>query len=263
MCINNNSVSQNRFSTNQSLQNILSNNNVLKKGASGDDVKVVQEALNDLGFYTGDKIDGKFGKQVEIGIKNFQDNRGIKPTGVLDRETMEQLNKVAPANGKKIWDKDVDKDEKIVPSNTIGNTNKRAKIVVDLSEHRLFLYDKDNNIKKVYSVATGRDGWADGRGGKTQAGIKFVDSKNSDPSKVANQLWPETKGKAFGTKLLGLTFIDPVTGKKKNSGEELHGTYARNSIGTDASHGCMRMQNEDIEEVFQELKVGDLVKIQD
>ncbi len=259
-----------RFSSNQSLQDVLQGEKTLKKGSSGQDVKIIQESLSDLGFYVGDKIDGKFGAQLQVAIKNFQDNRGLKTTGIVDKETMEALNKVATPSGKKLWEQGVlnslletTKDEKIVPSNTIGDTKKRAKIVIDLSEHRLFLYDNNNNIKKVYSVASGKDGWADGRGGKTHLGIKFVDSKNSDPSKVASKLWPETKGKAFGTKLLGLTFIDPKTNKKTNSGEELHGTYARNSIGTDASHGCMRMQNEDIEEIFSEVKVGDLIKVQD
>lgn len=264
------SESKNRFSSEQSLQEVLSGNKKIKKGDSGSDVKLIQGSLSDLGFYAGDKVDGKFGAQTEIAIKNFQDNRGIKKTGIIDKETMTELNKTALPVGKKLWDKGVleemynsSDDKKLIPSNTVGDTKKRARVVVDLSEHRLFLYDKDNNIKKVYSVATGKGGWADGRGGKTHSGIKVVDSKNSDPSKVASQLWPETKGKAFGTKLLGLSFINPETGKRTNSGEELHGTFARNSIGTDASHGCMRMQNEDIEEVFKELRVGDLVKIQD
>lgn len=265
-------VSQNsksRFTQNENLQAVMDGRTYITKGMSGDGVKLVQEALKDLGFYPGDKADGKFGNQTTIAIKNFQDNRGLKQTGVIDKTTLNELNKVAPPPGKKIWDKGViegifeeTKDTKIAPSNVVGE-NKRAKIVVDLSEHRLFLYNDDNSVKKVYSVASGKGGWADGRGNKTKTGTKIINYKMADPTSVANQLWPETKGKAFGTKLLDLQFIDLKTGKKTLSGEELHGTYTRNSIGTDASHGCMRMQNEDIEEVFKAVKQGDLVQIQD
>lgn len=258
-----------RFEENDSLNEVFQARKTLKKGASGEDVKLIQNSLKDMGFYVGDKIDGKYTTQTATAVKNFQDNRGLKQTGIIDKTTMEELNKVCPPTGKTLWDAGVleqitqtTKDEKIVPSNVVAG-NKRAKIVVDLSEHRLFLFDDNNNVKKVYSVATGKGGWADKRGGKTKAGIKVIDSKIKDPSGMARELWPETKGKAFGTRMLALSFINPVTGRKTNSGEELHGTFARNSVGTDASHGCMRMENEDIEEVFSQVKAGDLVKVQD
>lgn len=252
----------------KNIQAVKSGDKEIKKGSKGNDIKLIQESLQDMGFYIGDSADGIFGSQTMVAVKNFQSSRNLPITGIIDQKTMQEIEKVAPPKGKKLWDtgildalKETSK-ENIVPSNELLK-GKRAKIVIDLSEHRLFLYNDDNSLKKVYSVATGRNGNPDGRGGATHTGIKIVNSKNNDPSAVAEMLWPETKGKAFGTKLLDLSWYDIETKKKKSSGEELHGTYARNSVGTDASHGCMRMENEDIEEVFSQVKTGDLIKIQD
>ena len=103
-------VSQNsksRFTQNENLQAVMDGRTYITKGMSGDGVKLVQEALKDLGFYPGDKADGKFGNQTTIAIKNFQDNRGLKQTGVIDKNTLNELNKVAPPPNKKIWDKGV------------------------------------------------------------------------------------------------------------------------------------------------------------
>lgn len=244
---------------------ILDGSKMLQTGSKGSDVQVIQETLRDMGFYIGDTADGKFGQKTSLALKNFQSSRKIPETGIVDKTTLKEMINVAPPKDKKLWDNDVIsslKDKNIIPSNDLGN-GKRAKVVIDLSEHRLFLYNSDNSIRKVYSVASGKGGWADGRGGETQTGIKVINTKNSDPTEVSKKLWPETGGKAFGTRLLDLSWIDPKTGKLKASGEELHGTFARNSIGTNASHGCMRMLNEDIEEVFELLKKGDLVKVQE
>jgi lipoprotein-anchoring transpeptidase ErfK/SrfK len=39
-------------------------------------------------------------------------------------------------------------------------------------------------------------------------------------------------------------------------GYGIHGTNAPNSIGKDASHGCIRMRNKDVEELFALVAVG-------
>jgi len=41
----------------------------------------------------------------------------------------------------------------------------------------------------------------------------------------------------------------------------IHGTYEENKIGTPASHGCIRMKNEDILELFNHTFVGESVRI--
>jgi hypothetical protein len=45
------------------------------------------------------------------------------------------------------------------------------------------------------------------------------------------------------------------------SGYGIHGTNAPKSIGKTASHGCIRMKKQDVEELFDEVRAGDEVKI--
>ena len=61
----------------------------LKKGMSGKDVTKVQKALKALGYDIG--VDGKFGKQTKETIEAFQKAKGLKVTGVVDKETLAAL----------------------------------------------------------------------------------------------------------------------------------------------------------------------------
>ena len=58
----------------------------LKKGDSGKEVKVAQEALKQLGYYSG-KTDGNFSKALEAAVLDFQKDFGLNATGQLDEET--------------------------------------------------------------------------------------------------------------------------------------------------------------------------------
>ena len=58
----------------------------LKKGSSGAEVRKAQQALKDLGYYTG-RVDGNFSKAFEEAVFAFQKDFGLKETGALDEET--------------------------------------------------------------------------------------------------------------------------------------------------------------------------------
>jgi len=76
--------------------------------------------------------------------------------------------------------------------------------------------------------------------------------------RVANPTW-YTKGKIvppgsanpLGTRWLGLSA----------KGYGIHGTDAPSSIGNNVSHGCIRMRNRDVEELFTMVDVGDPVDL--
>lgn len=226
----------------------------IKFGAKGDSIKRVQNALIDMGFGLPAGADGHFGGQTLSALKAFQSSRGIAMTGEIDKKTLISLDKVSPAKGKKLW-QDA-KSAKLGAAAVPKAGEKNARVLVDLSEHRLTIYNDDGGVERVLPVAAGAWGTA------TDVGTKIVYDKVADPSPIAWALWPESRGGAFGTRMLDLSWYDPDTGASWGSGEELHGTYARNSIGTDASHGCVRMQNEDIEWVYNKLSIGDIVVIQ-
>ena len=58
----------------------------LKKGDSGKEVKVAQEALKQLGYYSS-KTDGNFSKALEAAVVKFQKDFGLEATGQLNEET--------------------------------------------------------------------------------------------------------------------------------------------------------------------------------
>jgi peptidoglycan hydrolase-like protein with peptidoglycan-binding domain len=56
----------------------------LKKGAKGQAVKDLQQALKDIGVEPGPgKVDGVFGKQTEEAVKAFQTAYGLEPDGIV------------------------------------------------------------------------------------------------------------------------------------------------------------------------------------
>lgn len=247
-------LSNERFSGNDDLLSIL-NGATLTKGAKGDGVTAVQQALLDLGFGLPSGADGKFGNELKRALEGFQSSQGMPMTGELDAKTLKALDAVAPAPGLKAWEDPNLSPKAYLPAPLVNG--KPVRVAVDTSEHRLFLYDKEGNLEKIYPVATGAPG------SKTDPMIKIVSGFLKDPTALARQLWPESGGKAFGTRLVDLSQYDPETGKITRHGEEIHGTYNRASIGTDASHGCIRLYNEDIEDLYARLNQGDLVKVQE
>lgn len=62
----------------------------LSKGSKGDAVVELQNKLNELGYSVG-TVDGDFGGKTEKAIKQFQKDKGLKETGVLDEETYNAL----------------------------------------------------------------------------------------------------------------------------------------------------------------------------
>ena len=62
---------------------------------------------------------------------------------------------------------------------------------------------------------------------------------------------PAGKGNPVGTRWVGLS----------QKGYGIHGTNAPKSIGQAASHGCIRLRNQDMEKLFGMLRVGDVVEI--
>lgn len=77
-------------------------------------------------------------------------------------------------------------------------------------------------------------------------------------SRVANPTYyrpgtviPSGKDNPVGTRWLGLS----------QKGYGIHGTNAPRSVGHAASHGCIRLRNHDVEQLFAMLQVGDVVQI--
>ena len=127
-----------------------------------------------------------------------------------------------------------------------------GRIVIDRSERKLYLYDGDT-LLRTYSVAVGQPRYP------TPTGTFRIMSKVYDPawtpppSPWADGLEPVPPGPGnpLGTRWMGLSA--PHVG--------IHGTYQGWSIGTAASHGCIRMHIRDVEDLFERVYVGTPVEI--
>jgi len=133
-----------------------------------------------------------------------------------------------------------------------------ARMIVMKREHRLYFYDPDGSLKKVYKIGLGA------RGTPTPSGVRAVWEKVANPTGIAWALWPSSRGRAFGNRMLVLMWYDPIHQHYTyKSHQELHGTDVRVSVGGNMSHGCMRMLNEDIEEIYRNARKGDIIVVRD
>jgi lipoprotein-anchoring transpeptidase ErfK/SrfK len=127
-------------------------------------------------------------------------------------------------------------------------------IVVDISENRLVLYD-GTSVEVEYRVATGAPGYP------TPLGSFEVIRKAENPTWVNPDPdgwgvdYPASigpgPGNPLGTRAL---YLDAP-------GIRIHGTYNASSIGTFASHGCVRMLIADSEALYPLVPVGTRVFI--
>ncbi|WP_373546940.1 L,D-transpeptidase [Chamaesiphon sp.] len=123
-------------------------------------------------------------------------------------------------------------------------------LVLKLKEKRVYVY-KGEKLLKRYPVAIGKRGW------ETPIGEWQV------MEKIRNPAWTSFKtGEVFpaGVKNpLGSRWIGFWTDGRDVIG--FHGTPNIKSIGTAASHGCVRMLNRDVKALFPLVKVGTTVKV--
>lgn len=111
-------------------------------------------------------------------------------------------------------------------------------ILVDKASNRLLLFRRGRAVRE-YVVATGEEP------GDTPEGAFRVAEMVVDP------------GGPFGTRWIGLEC--PEQGRL-NQG--IHGTNDPESIGLRTTQGCIRMRNNDVEELFAEVTTGMPVVIQ-
>jgi len=127
-------------------------------------------------------------------------------------------------------------------------------IVVRISENRLYVYDGLKVIKR-YDVATGTGGYP------TPQGTWNIWDKRENPT------WVNPAPDGWGADLPAV--IGPGPGNPLGThalyldapGIRIHGTYAESSIGTYASHGCIRMRIAESKELFGMIPTGTPVHI--
>jgi lipoprotein-anchoring transpeptidase ErfK/SrfK len=126
-------------------------------------------------------------------------------------------------------------------------------IIVNRSGFQLTLYDH-LKVAKTYPIAVGRQGL------ETPAGQYDIQDKQVNPSwHVPNSAWA---GSLAG-KVIPPGPADPIKARWMGiaGGAGIHGTEEVGSLGSAASHGCIRMAIPDVIDLFDRVEVGDPVFI--
>jgi lipoprotein-anchoring transpeptidase ErfK/SrfK len=128
-----------------------------------------------------------------------------------------------------------------------------GRIVVDLSDLTLRFYNAGKKVK-TYRVAAGQPAYPTPTG--TYAVIRMIEDPtwyppDSDWAKDAEPIPPGIEN-PLGTRWIGTSA----------PGVGIHGTPDDASIGTHASHGCLRMHIPEVEELYERVALGMTVVIQ-
>jgi lipoprotein-anchoring transpeptidase ErfK/SrfK len=121
-------------------------------------------------------------------------------------------------------------------------------LTLDRSTFTLRLW-KNLKLAKTYTVAVGMEGL------ETPEGLYHIQEKEENPSwHVPNSAWAGD--------LAGQTIppgpADPIKARWLGifEGAGIHGTEELESLGSAASHGCVRMSIPDVEELYDQVEVG-------
>jgi len=121
----------------------------------------------------------------------------------------------------------------------------RRRIVVSIPDCKLAVVE-DGRVVKVFATAVGAAKTP------TPAGSFVVVQRIPHPTWYGpRRVVAPGKANPLGTRWIGLS----------RKGYGIHGTNNPRSIGRRASHGCVRLRNADVEELFDLVAVGDQVEL--
>lgn len=165
-----------------------------------------------------------------------------QPSGFFDEETEKSVLRFQNHSkinsdgivGGQTWAKLVSATDKPVLNSQLASPKGEVRILIDLNQRILTIYDNKQPFKQ-FPIAVG---------------------KPETPSPVGDWKirWKAKNwGTGFGTRWMGLNVPWGIYG--------IHGTNKPGSIGSAASHGCIRMFNRDVEQIYEWTSVGTAVKI--
>jgi lipoprotein-anchoring transpeptidase ErfK/SrfK len=161
----------------------------------------------------------------------------------------------------------------------------KSRIEIDISEQKLFLYCTYKNSQheevKTYPISSSKFGiGSTANTNKTPLGLHRIEQKIGDnapfgmifKARKATGRIAKINGKGdhdyVTTRIMWLKGLEP--GKNAGSGIDsyrryiyIHGTAEENKIGKPASHGCIRMYNKDVIDLFEKVSEGTEVYIKE
>lgn len=127
---------------------------------------------------------------------------------------------------------------------------KLIRLVISLSDRRVYIYEQDQ-IVKSYPIAIGRNGWETPTG-KFEVIQMFQNPVWEHP--FTGELVPPGPDNPLGSRWIGFW-----TDGTNYIG--FHGTPNAETVGQAASHGCIRMYDQDVVALFEIVQVGTPVEV--
>lgn len=220
---------------------------VWTRDRAGNMGKVKREVFVDTSseFGDNDMVLGAVGSDVT------QLQERLKQAGTYTGKTSEKFDKKTEGAVRSYQ-----KRQRLPINGVIDKTTRTAlvgKIIVDLGDRNLTLI-RDNKQVKTYPVAIGQAAHPSPTGSYTITTKQVDPTWNPPDSPWAEGLGPIAPGPGnpLGTRWIGTSA--PAIG--------IHGTYDSGSIGSAASHGCIRMRIPDVEELYESVALGMEVSFQ-
>jgi L,D-transpeptidase ErfK/SrfK len=126
---------------------------------------------------------------------------------------------------------------------TLSRTKRR--VIVSIADRKLAVVD-DGEVLRTFPIAVGAEA------SPSPTGEFAIVSRLTDPTYYhAGVVIPAGGNNPLGPRWVGLS----------KRGYGIHGTNVPGSIGKAVSHGCIRLRNRDIVQLFALVQVGDTVEI--
>ena len=126
-----------------------------------------------------------------------------------------------------------------------GGARPARRVVVSIPDRKLAVLEGDR-VLRVFPTAVGAPV------SPSPAGSYTIVTRIPEPTWYGHgKVVPPGKSNPLGTRWLGLSV----------KGYGIHGTNNPASIGHRASHGCIRMRNHDVEQLFDMVQEGDAVEL--
>jgi len=155
-------------------------------------------------------------------------------------------------------------------------------IIISINNQRLYLV-KDKKVTKSYIISSAKQGTGNLSGSyKTPLGVHSISGKFGDNAEIASifkarknthklakiLLHPDDRSDKdnITSRILWLTGMEDGINKGKNIDTHdryiyIHGTDEEGRLGKAVSHGCIRMSNQDVINLFKQVTIGTLVNI--
>jgi len=119
------------------------------------------------------------------------------------------------------------------------------RIIISIPDRKLAVMEA-GRVLHVFPTAVGAP-----QSPSPSGAFKIVERIPDPTWYTKGRIVPPGKSNPLGTRWLGLSV----------KGYGIHGTNNPASIGHNASHGCIRMRNRDVEQLFAMVSVGDAVEL--